>query len=33
VSGISSRVLTERLRMLKDKGFVFRHYEPAIPPP
>jgi DNA-binding HxlR family transcriptional regulator len=32
VSGISSRVLTERLRMLEDKGFVFRHYEPTIPP-
>src|ERR1700694_5275337 len=32
VSGISSRVLTERLRTLEDKGFVFRHYEPTIPP-
>jgi DNA-binding HxlR family transcriptional regulator len=32
VAGISSRVLTERLRMLEDKGFVFRHYEPTIPP-
>jgi DNA-binding HxlR family transcriptional regulator len=32
VAGISSRVLTERLRVLEDKGFVFRHYEPTIPP-
>jgi DNA-binding HxlR family transcriptional regulator len=32
VEGISSRVLTERLRMLQDKGFVFRDYQPTIPP-
>lgn len=32
VAGISSRVLTERLRTLQDKGFVFRIYEPTIPP-
>ncbi len=32
VNGISSRVLTERLRTLEDKGFIFRHYEPTIPP-
>lgn len=32
VAGISPRVLTERLRTLEDKGFVFRHYEPTIPP-
>jgi DNA-binding HxlR family transcriptional regulator len=32
VAGISSRVLTERLRMLEDKGFVFRDYQPTIPP-
>jgi DNA-binding HxlR family transcriptional regulator len=32
VDGISSRVLTERLRMLEEKGFVYRHYEPTIPP-
>jgi DNA-binding HxlR family transcriptional regulator len=25
-------VLTERLRTLEDKGFVFRHYEQTIPP-
>jgi len=32
VEGISSRVLTERLRTLEGKRFVFRHYEPTIPP-
>jgi DNA-binding HxlR family transcriptional regulator len=32
VEGISSRVLTERLRTLEEKGFVYRHYEPTIPP-
>src|SRR6266700_1735107 len=32
VAGISSRVLTERLRTLEDKGFIFRHYEATIPP-
>jgi DNA-binding HxlR family transcriptional regulator len=32
VPGISSRVLTERLRTLEDAGFVFRHYKPTIPP-
>ena len=32
VDGISSRVLTERLRTLEDKGFIFRHYAPTIPP-
>jgi DNA-binding HxlR family transcriptional regulator len=32
VDGISSRVLTERLRTLEGKGFIFRHYEPTIPP-
>ena len=32
VEGISSRVLTERLRALEDKGFVFRKYEASIPP-
>ena len=25
-------LLTERLRTLEDAGFVFRHYEPTIPP-
>lgn len=32
VDGISSRVLTERLRGLQGAGFVFRHYEQTIPP-
>jgi DNA-binding HxlR family transcriptional regulator len=32
VEGISSRVLTERLRVLEQKGFIFRNYEPTIPP-
>jgi DNA-binding HxlR family transcriptional regulator len=32
VDGISSRVLTERLRSLEGEGFIFRHYEPTIPP-
>jgi DNA-binding HxlR family transcriptional regulator len=32
VDGISARVLTERLRTLESKGFVFRHYETSIPP-
>jgi DNA-binding HxlR family transcriptional regulator len=32
VEGVSSRVLTERLRTLEAAGFVFRHYEQTIPP-
>lgn len=32
VEGISSRVLTERLRTLEDQGFIFRDYQPTIPP-
>lgn len=32
VDGISSRVLTERLRTLEETGFVFRDYRPTIPP-
>ncbi|MGZ4732933.1 MAG: winged helix-turn-helix transcriptional regulator [Terriglobales bacterium] len=32
VEGISSRVLTERLRQLEQKGIVYREYEPTIPP-
>lgn len=32
VEGMSSRVLTERLRVLERKGFVFREYEPNILP-
>ena len=32
VAGISSRVLTERLRVLEQEGFVYRDYQPTIPP-
>jgi|SRR5579863_8403847 len=32
VAGISARVLTERLRTLEGKGFIFRRYEQTIPP-
>src|SRR5215471_11718183 len=32
IDGISSRLLTERLRSLEEKGFIYRHYEPTIPP-
>ena len=32
IAGISARVLTERLRTLEEKRFVFRHYEQTIPP-
>jgi len=32
IEGISARVLTQRLRTLEDKGFVFRHYHKTIPP-
>jgi|SRR5579862_8992578 len=31
-TGISARVLTERLRALEKKGFVYRNYEATIPP-
>jgi DNA-binding HxlR family transcriptional regulator len=32
IDGISSRLLSERLRNLEEKGFIYRHYEPTIPP-
>jgi len=32
VEGISSRVLTERLRTLEEAGFIFRDYRQTIPP-
>ncbi|HEY9640305.1 MAG TPA: helix-turn-helix domain-containing protein [Coleofasciculaceae cyanobacterium] len=32
VEGISTKVLTERLRMLETEGILFRHYEATIPP-
>lgn len=32
IDGISTKVLTERLRMLESMEIVYRHYEPTIPP-
>lgn len=32
VPGISSRMLTERLRMLEENALVLREYKPTIPP-
>ena len=32
VAGISTKMLTERLRMLEQEGIVHRHYEPTVPP-
>src|SRR5215468_10127012 len=32
VSGISAKILTERLRMLEHAEIIRRHYEPTIPP-
>ena len=32
VEGISARVLTERLRNLEQRGFIYRQYQPTIPP-
>ena len=32
VEGISTKVLTERLRMLEEIDILHRHYEPTIPP-
>jgi len=32
VTGISAKVLTERLRMLANAEIIERHYEPTIPP-
>ncbi len=32
LEGISTKTLTERLRMLEAEGWVSRHYEPTIPP-
>jgi len=32
VEGISTKVLTERLRMLEQEQILFRHYEPTVPP-
>jgi len=32
VDGISTKVLTERLRMLESLEMIHRHHEPTIPP-
>ncbi|MGG6296461.1 winged helix-turn-helix transcriptional regulator [Leptolyngbya sp. AN02str] len=32
IEGISTKMLTERLRMLEHEGIVYRHYEPTVPP-
>lgn len=32
LGGISTKTLTERLRMLEAEGWISRHYEPTIPP-
>jgi DNA-binding HxlR family transcriptional regulator len=32
VEGVSTKMLTERLRMLEQEGIVHRHYEPTVPP-
>jgi DNA-binding HxlR family transcriptional regulator len=32
VTGISTKVLTDRLRLLKSIALIHRHYEPTIPP-
>lgn len=32
ITGISAKMLTERLRMLEQAGVIYRHYLPSIPP-
>jgi DNA-binding HxlR family transcriptional regulator len=32
LGAISTKTLTERLRMLEAEGWVTRHYEPTVPP-
>lgn len=32
VDGISSKVLTDRLKMLQTENIIFRDYEPTVPP-
>ena len=32
LGSISTKTLTERLRMLEAEGWVHRHYEPTVPP-
>lgn len=32
IDGISTKVLTERLRMLEQEGILYRQYNPTVPP-
>jgi len=32
LGAISTKTLTERLRMLEGEGWITRHYEPTVPP-
>ena len=32
IQGISTKILTERLRMLEAEGILYRDYQPTIPP-
>jgi DNA-binding HxlR family transcriptional regulator len=32
LDGISTKVLTERLRMLESMGIIYRNYKPTVPP-
>src|SRR5438270_9037136 len=32
LGAISTRTLTQRLRLLQSEGWVSRHYEPTVPP-
>jgi DNA-binding HxlR family transcriptional regulator len=32
LGAISTKTLTERLRLLEAEGWVSRHYEPTVPP-
>src|SRR5262245_55499329 len=32
LGAISTKTLTERLRMLEAEGWIHRHYEPTVPP-
>jgi DNA-binding HxlR family transcriptional regulator len=32
LDGVSSKILTERLRMLEDAGLIYRNYESTVPP-
>jgi DNA-binding HxlR family transcriptional regulator len=32
IDSISTKVLTERLRLLEQEGILYRHYEPTVPP-